>query len=231
MSDESNIAWALLAFGLLAAGGGYAAGRKVHREADPLVLQFRNAANKVMGDAAAFFRISKLRENEIAPKRGRFSSHDELPLTAADKAYFTVGTKEAREKLATLRQNEIMLTKRQRERLDRLWEQDIAFVAPIVARQSGITKIERPRFPGKHHPDKLLPDQIHVGAQGAIEHKPRADSVKERWKALRKELQEKHGGDLDKWTAEIKAHPLTAELKQKENSYWLQQVANVKQLA
>lgn len=231
MSDNSNLAWWLLVFGagaVVLGGGGYAAGRHIHGPTKD-VRAFRDAASRIFADIRKFYRVAKLREKEIAPSTKRFRSHDELPLSAADKAYFRTGTEDARTQLTTLNKGLISLTTRQQETLAKLWLEDITQIAPIVARQSGIAKVQHQL--GKRHPDKLLPDQIHVGPQGAIEHKPRADSVKERWKALRKELQEKHGGDLDKWTAEIKAHPLTAELKQKENSYWLQQAANVKQLA
>jgi hypothetical protein len=225
VSTETNIALGLLAFGILSASGGYAVGRRVHR-ADDLVLQFRRAANETMGQVAAFHRIARLREKEIAPSTRRFRSHGELPLTAADKAYFQVGAQEARRKLGSLKDAHLQLTKRQRDRLAKLWTEDIAHSAPIVARQSGITKVEHQ--PGKHHPDKLLP---HQGAGGGTPAARTEGKLRDQWKALRKELQDKHGGDLAKWTAEIKNHPLTQQVKQKDSDYWLGQVKNVPQLA
>lgn len=228
MSTESNIAWALLAFGLLAGAGGYAAGRKVHR-VGPLVLNFRKAATRAMDDASEFFKSAKKREAEIAPSTKRFRTHGELPLQAAEKAYFRVGTEEHRSKLKTLREGMISLTERQQARLEKLWEQDIAFVAPIVARQSGITKIDRPRFPGKHHPDKLLPDQIHVGPQGAPQTTPAPQtapalvtkSLRDQFHALKNEAKTRLGS----WSAAIaevraKHGDLLKRLATEDKTYW-----------
>lgn len=213
MSTESNIAWALLAFGLLTAGGGYAAGRKLHGP-DKDMVNARKAASRNMDEIDAFIREIKLREKEIAAKGGVLG-HGELGMPEAERTYYKDRVKELNGKLSTLRSAYAILTKSQRGRLERQANVDYKAIAPTVARQSHIE---------------------HVPQQARIEHKPqqgpsRSESIKERWKDLRRELQSKHRGDLDKWTAEIKAHPLTAELKQKENSYWLQQVANVKQLA
>ena len=236
MSENSNLAWWLLAFGagtlVLGGGAGYAAGRKLHGPTADVRI-FRDAANRVFADIRKFYRVAKLREKEIAPSSKRFRKHGELPLTAADKAYFRTGTEDARTQLTNLNKGLISLTTRQQETLARLWLEDITQIAPIVARQSGIAKVQHQL--GKRHPDKLLPDQIHVGPQHAApaSHQPKkagADDVA-RWKELRKELQQKHNSDKAKWVGEIKNHPLTLAVKQSAPGYWQSQVQNVPELA
>lgn len=211
MSDGSTLAWGLLALGILAAGGGYAAGRKLHGP-DKDMVNARKAASRNMDEIDAFIREIKLREKEVAAKSG-ILGHGEIGMPEAERTYYKDRVKELNGKISTLRSAYAILTKSQRGRLARLSNVDYKAIAPTVARQSHLEHMPRLEGPS-------------TGAQGNAQ-----QGLVERWKELRKELQRKYNGDKTKWVAEIKGNALTQQVKEKEPGYWASQLKIVPELA